>query len=457
MRAPQPALSLIAVALVLSSVGVFAGSALGATGWAVVRDERSTRTAVKYGKKPPRPPVTTTSPTPTSSPTPTGTPTVSPTTTPTPTATPTVTSTTSPAPAPTASWFGVLQPSPDRAGQLASAGVAAAHLPVSWRSFEPTQGTVDTAYVRELRASYDAFRSAGLRVVLDLGVQYPPSWVFGLPGGTRWVNQYGETYAAGLGDDVPDAVWNPDVRAAVGRYVARVGAELADLDLLGVRVGGGPFGELRLPEPHYNGHTDAWWAFGPAAMRSNPVPDWRPGHPDPAKAARFLDWYLQSMTDYLAWQLNVYRTAFGPTTQLQVLQPSWGVRPGEVDAAIEGSLSGASRGERRQTLQQGLDWARQLPVVAAQPGTVVSSTWMDAPDQGTDAVYESPVRYLVRIAQPYGVGVMGENTGQGDLAAMQLAVARTRELNLVGMLWMREPDMYGSRYATLSDYSSLVT
>jgi hypothetical protein len=251
-------------------------------------------------------------------------------------------------------------------------------------------------------------------------------------------------------------VWNPHVRAALGDYIADAGTAFADLSFAGVRVGGGPYGELRLPEPRYNGHLDAWWGFGPAALTSNPVPDWRPGQPDPAKAARFLDWYLQSVTDYLSWQLDVYRTAFGPTTQLQVLQPSWGVRPGEVTAAADGSLSGASRGERRQTLQQGLDWARQLPVVAAHPGTVVSSTWMDAPDQGTDAVYESPVRYLVRLAAPYGVGVMGENTGQGSLADMQLSVARTRELGLVGMLWMREPEMYGSTYASLADYAALI-
>ena len=188
----------------------------------------------------------------------------------------------------------------------------------------------------------------------------------------------------------------------MGSYLLRVGGRVSDLTFAGVRVGGGPYGELRLPEPRYNGHADAWWGFGPAAMRSNPVPAWRPGQVDPPKAARFLDWYLQSVSDFLAWQLDTYRTAFGPATQLQVLQPSWGVRPGEVAAAADVSLDGSSRGERRQTLQQGLDWARQMPVVAAHPGTVVSSTWMDAPDQGTDAVYESPLRHLVRLSARSG-------------------------------------------------------
>jgi hypothetical protein len=409
-----------------------------------MRDTRSTTTAVKLAKKPPRP-----SSKPTETPTPTPTPTPSPTATMTPNPTPTAT----PAPSP---WFGVLEPAPERATGLASVGVDVAHLPVSWRSLEPTQGTLSQSYLSDVRTRYAAFRAAGLRVVLDLGVQYPPAWVFGLPGGTRWANQYGETYTGGLGSDVPDAVWNTDVRAAMGSYVRRAAAQLADLTFAGVRVGGGPYGELRLPEPYYNGNSDAWWGFGPAAMRTNPVPDWRPGQADAVKAAIFLDWYQGSVSAFLSWQLDTYRAAFGPATQLQVLQPSWGVRPGEVATAADGSLSGASRGERRQTLQQGLDWARQLPVVAAHPGTVVSSTWMDAPDQGTDAVYESPVRYLVRLAAPYGVGVMGENTGQGGLAAMQLSVARTRELGLVGMLWMKEPDMYGSAYATLADYSALI-
>ena len=457
MRNPRPAGLLVVVTAVITTLSITSLPTSAAAELSMVRDSRSTSTAVKYAKKPPRPTPTPTStaPTATASPSPTPTASPSPTVTPTPTASPTPTATPTAVPDPTP-WFGVLQPAPERATGLAAAGVRVAHLAVSWRSFEPTRGTVSQSYLAEVRARHAAFRAAGMTVVLDLGVQYPPSWVFGLPGGTRWVNQYGETYSAGLGDDVPDTVWNADVRAALGDYIADAGAALADLSFAGVRVGGGPYGELRLPEPRYNGHLDAWWGFGPAAMRTNPVPDWRPGQPDPAKAARFLDWYLQSVTDSLGWQLDSYRTAFGPGTQLQVLQPSWGVRPGEVAAAADGSLSGASRGERRQTLQQGLDWARQLPVVAARPGVVVSSTWMDAGDQGTDAVYESPVRYLVRLAAPYGVGVMGENTGQGTLAEMQLSVSRTRELGLVGMLWMREPDMYGTSYATLADYSALI-
>lgn len=431
-------LTAILISLTVSAAPVSASSG----GYVIVKDKRSTRTAVKYGKwlrtKPRSSPTPTSSPIPTSAPTPT----------------PTSTTTTSPPSFPSP-WFGVLEPTPDHAGALAAAGVSVVHLPMSWRAFEPSQGAVSTSYLADVRARYAAYRAAGLRVVLDLGVQYPPSWVFDLPGGTRWVDQYGEVFSGGLGDDVPDAVWNADVRAAVGRYIARVGTELSDLTFAAVRVGGGPYGELRLPEPTYLGHSDAWWAFGPAAMRANPVPDWRPGQLDSAKASAFLDWYLQSVADFLSWQLDAYRSAF-PATQLQVLQPSWGVRPGEVAAAADGSLSGDSRGERRQTLQQGLDWARQIAVVAAHPGTVVSSTWMDAPDQGTDAVHESPLRYLVRIATPYGVGVMGENTGHGDLATMQLSVARTRELHLVGMLWMREPDMYGSQYASLDDYAALI-
>ena len=315
---------------------------------------------------------------------------------------------------------------------------------------------VDTSYVDEVRARHARLSSAGLRVVLDIGVQYPPAWVFDLPGGTRWADQHGQVHVGGPGADAPDAVWNGAVRAAQGRYVAEAARALQGRPLLGVRVGGGPYGELRFPEPAYGGRTDSWWAFGPAAMRSNPVPSWRPGQPDPVAADRFLDWYLGSLTEYLDWQLDTYRSAFGPEVQLQVLQPSWGIRAGEPQAAVADSLGGSSRGERRQTLQQGLDWAGQLPVVASHPGTVLSSTWLDAADQGTDPAYESPVRYLARLASPTRIAVMGENTGRGSPEDMRRSVGRVRELGLVGMLWMREPDLYGTSYADLGAYQRLI-
>ncbi len=139
---------------------------------------------------------------------------------------------------------------------------------------------------------------------------------------------------------------------------------------------------------------------------------------------------------------------------LQVLQPSWGLRPGEARAAARGRLSGKSRGELTGALNEGLDWNRQVRWMAAMGGVEAYSTWLDAGDQGTDSTYESPVRFLVRLARPLGLPVSGENTGGNDRAAMALRVQRVRELGLTGMMWMREPELGAGNHPSLADYAS---
>lgn len=354
-------------------------------------------------------------------------------------------------------WFGVLQPTDDRLEQVRDAGVTVATLEIGWKHYEPSQGSWNAHYLAEVRERYARLRSAGFRVILDPGLQYPPAWVFELDGATRFVNQHGDVWTGSLGEDVPNAVFNPAVRKAQAAYIARLGADLSDLELLGIRASGLLYSELRYPEPDYNGHTNSYWAFDAHAQASSPVPGWRPGDPGTTQAAEFLDWYLGSLSDYGVWLVQRYRSAFGPGPDIQVLQGSWGVRPDEVQLAVDARLDGTSRGEQRETINQGLDWARQVPRFAALDGVVVSSTWMEVEDQGSDPVYESPVRYLVRLADPHGVPVIGENSGRDGAADLWRSVERTRELGLRGMLWMREPELFaGGELATLADYAEAI-
>lgn len=372
---------------------------------------------------------------------------------PTPTASPSPTAPSTPAPA--APWFSVLQPADERLGLLAPAGVRRATLSLAWDRAEPSRGAFDPAYVEQVRTRYRLMRSKGLEVVLTTGLQYPPAWVFGLSPSSRFTNQHGDRWSGPVGDDVADGVFDPAVRAAQGRYLDEMARRLGDLPFAAVRVGGSVRGELHYPVPAFAGRTNAFWAFSPAALAQSPVPAWRPGQADPAAAARFAEWYLQSLTDYGRWLLDRARTGY-PGAELQVLMPSWGLRPGDVEGSVRVSLDGTSRGERTGSLNEGLDWARQAQQYAGVPGVQLYTTWLDAADQGTSTSYESPVRHLVRLAAPLGLRVSGENTGQNDLAAMQRCVERVRELGLTGMAWMREPDLHGTTYATLSDFSRLI-
>jgi hypothetical protein len=71
-------------------------------------------------------------------------------------------------------------------------GVRVAHLELGWDNYEPQDGVFSSAYASQARQRLDAFRAAGMKVVLGLGLQYPPSWVYGYPG-SRYMNQYGRS------------------------------------------------------------------------------------------------------------------------------------------------------------------------------------------------------------------------------------------------------------------------
>ncbi len=109
-----------------------------------------------------------------------------------------------------------------------------------------------------MRAKIANARSRSRGVVLDAGLQYPPARVFSLPGGTRFLDQFGDVYTgpAGSGNNIANAVTNPAVRAAEADYLRALSA-LIPGDLLGaVRTAGGPQGQLSYPTGKYQGHQD---------------------------------------------------------------------------------------------------------------------------------------------------------------------------------------------------------
>lgn len=111
-------------------------------------------------------------------------------------------------------------------------------------------------------------------------------------------------------------------------------------------------------------------------------------------------------------------------------------------------------------MQRGFDFARQVGSIS-DPRVVVTTTWLDADaayDDGDDPRYWSPVKYLASLARehPMDLELYGENTGQGDVAAMELSAQRMRRHGLTGMLWYRESEMFSGRYATLQEYERVI-
>lgn len=186
------------------------------------------------------------------------------------------------------------------------------------------------------------------------------------------------------------------------------------------------------------------------------MPGVRPGEGSVDELRTLLAWYLDRLSDYGRWQLGTLREAFGPGTQLMVLLPSWGLRPGEVERAVGAGLDGSTSGEQRGTITEGLDWDRQLSDYADLPGVAVCTTWLDPPDQGGDAHSMSPGRYLASLAEPFGMAVWGENTGGNDRSAMARCISRVVELDMAGLFWMSGADLGQDGNATLDDYAELI-
>lgn len=343
---------------------------------------------------------------------------------------------------------GLVQPVEDRLQEAADAGISAVVLSVVWDRAQPEQGALDVEHVREVQARYRSMREAGLDVVLSPGLQYTPDWVFELSDSTRFVDQHGTTWDGPPGEDTADAVHDGAVRAAQAEYLRLLSEALGRDAFAAVRVGGLLDGELRYPGPRYQGREDRWWGFSRKAQESSPVPGWRPGDPGPEQARAFLEDYLEDLAAYQDFLLA--QTAEHFSGDLYVLHPSWGVRPGEVDAAVDGLLDGSSPGERRQTLQLGVDYER-LVARATGERVVHYSTWVDAPSQGSSTSDMAPVEFLASLVRERGLRIAGENTGGDGVPALRRAKAQTRELGLVALFWFPGDDLYDGRAPELGD------
>lgn len=362
--------------------------------------------------------------------------------------------------------LGVLQPSPERAADYREAGVGLVVLAAAWDRFQPEAHLIDEAYVARLRSEADTYRAAGLRLVLDLGVQYPPAWILGQPD-ARFRNQHGDAYVdATPGKNIANLVFNGLIRERWRDYVAALFRRLgADWD--GVRLGGGWYGELNYPPSVFARNVNCYWAYDPVAqgerpglpdgMRPCPVPGWKPGaaSPDHASARLFLEWYLESLRHYHDWQILAMRLHYdGP---LMMLYPSWGIRPGQIDAAVAGALAGDTPAERNGEIQRGFDFARFIDGIR-DPQVWVQSTWADSDpawsdDASGDPGRWSPAGFLAHLARGRvpPLRVAAENTGGGGPPALELSARRVRGLNLDAFFWAFGPDLFDGRPPELED------
>ncbi len=399
---------------------------------------------------------------PTATRTSTAIPTAQPTATRTPTATLAPTATATWTATPTASagthWWGLLGNDGTRLSEEYAAGVRYKLVTVRWKSWMPSEGSVDTGYVNSKLAELNALRNAGFQIILSTGIHDAPGWVHTNYPNSYYVNQYGDVYTEGISAGDANFVFNPAMRALAEAYLddlfARLGTGFA-----AVRVGGGRYGELTYPPAVWNGRSNNYWSFDVNAQAQSPVPGWKPGSPSPAgEAQRFLDWHLQKLVELQNWNFSAVRRSYpGP---IMILYPSWGIRPGDIDKAITTNLNGSSSAERNGEIQRGFDFARQVASLT-DAQAIVTTTWLDADgsqDGGSDQRYWSPVHYLASLAQahPLHLALYGENTGHGSAVQMDFTAAQMARYGLLGLAWYNETEILSGSYATLADFRSMV-
>jgi hypothetical protein len=258
----------------------------------------------------------------------------------------------------------------------------------------------------------------------------------------RFVNEYGQTYTA---SDESNMIFAKELRPHAETYTAKVFSELGT-NFYAVRVGGGHFGEMQYPGQTGTDGKWQWWAFDGDAIAHSPVSSYKPCSGSSTQAGTFLNYYLDSVTDFQNWQVSTVRKAY--PGKIAVLYASWGMRAGDFDATVQDNLCGNKSAEINGEVQRGFDHSRHINALS-DTNVAVWDTWTDNP--GT-------VSYLSQLASAKGLVMMGENSGEDDYATMQGTVNSAKQYNFQALLWIRTSEAYClcSGYATIDNYSSLI-
>ena len=330
---------------------------------------------------------------------------------------------------------GVLEASPGYFATERRNGIGVVTLSVLWAKVEPRNGRFSDAYAARVNGEIADARRHGLEVSLDLGLQYAPGWVFSLPGGTRFVDQYHQSFggSAASGNNVANGVTDPAVRAAQARYLRWVGGHIGRGLVLSVREGGGPFGELRYPDAAYRGHTDCWWAFDASSQKTVALRQ-RPGRGTAASARRFLTAYNADLDRYGLWLDGQVAADF--TAKRLLLLPGWGQRPGTAGAVASSRLTRSPA-----EFNEGLDWTALVAGLRHPAGTVLYTTYLDAPTLRPTPQLESPLSYLASIDRAGRFRLGGENTGGGSQALMDSVLSAARAHHLTVVNWMSQAQL----------------
>ena len=237
----------------------------------------------------------------------------------------------------TPTLFGTLDTQPTTvAAEAGSSDVSMAMFEYNWASFEPSPGVFSSSYLATMKSELAAYKAAGMKVTLGLGLQNPPSWVPSLADGT-YVDQ------TGAHSTEANFVFSAAVRQAAAAYLKQVAAYIPLSNFYAIRLASGGDGEMLYP----GGGT--YWAFDNAAltgkglaagMTPNPDPKWTPGTAglSQAQIAAWVNWYVGGLNNVTNWQMQTL-TGLGFNGYYETVTPGSGTRPDGLTQTEQQNLS----------------------------------------------------------------------------------------------------------------------
>src|SRR5580698_6536465 len=300
-------------------------------------------------------------------------------------------------------------------------GVKMAMMEFDWADYETSQGTFSASYMAGIQTQLKAYKAAGMKVTLGLGMAAPPQWVFKLANAT-YIDQNGNVSAE------PDFVFSAAVRAAAVTYLNKIAANVPLSTFWAIRLNSGGDGEMLYP-----GVT--------------------------------------------GWQMTTL-SGLGFTGYYQLLTPGSGTRPDVLTEAEAANLPADG------TTNAGAVWQlyyADLPTtsnvmayvssVADQSGAndtfVTSDDSLALTTPSMDSW--SATRWITRIANQYGLTVGGENPGYNDPASlntfytntsttgeMAVSLAQARSCGFTVFYWAHDTDLWDGTLP-FADYAAEIS
>lgn len=297
-----------------------------------------------------------------------------------------------------------------------------------WDRLQPSGpgSALDSDALGELQRQYLDAQAAGLAVILEHALHFPPDWV--IAGVEAFRDQDGREWAPSrdqAGKRVRNWMWTANGRSWVADFIARVAAELGPA-LVGatdrVRFGGGYYGELQYPA-EYLSSPYSYWGFG-SSMQSGhglagdplltpcPVPGYRPFTGTAAQDSEWVDWYLDGIESWMLFGVATLKAA-GYRCDLMVMHPGSSVRANQTRAD----------GAYRQNVASGVDFVRVIGRYKDDPQVWPWSTWINGPDPASPVRVDSDQAAWKKLAaeatiRGKGSRMWGENTGGEDPAGL---------------------------------------